>query len=63
MAEMGQTLPFRTTAGSVRFSQDRSFPLRKMDIGSPTTGMRTIPAIPDNRQVSPFIANDCHSRS
>ena len=61
-AEMGQRLPSRTAAGSVRFSQDRSGPVRKADIGSPMTGMRTIPAVPDDRQKSPVIAKKRHSR-
>ena len=37
--------------------EKRSFRVGKTDIGSPTTGMRTIPAVPDDHQMSLFIAN------
>ena len=62
MSAWGQTLPSRAAAWTVRFSQDRSFRVGKTDIGGPTTGVRTILAVPDDRQMSPFVANDCRSR-
>jgi hypothetical protein len=55
-SDKGQTLPSRLDARNVRFSQERPLRVGKTDIGSPTTGMRTISAVPDDRRTSPFIA-------
>ena len=45
---LGHLYPFPALDWNVRSSQDRSFLMRKADIASPLTGMRTIPAVPDD---------------
>jgi hypothetical protein len=56
MSVLGQLQSSPVTIGNVRSSQDPSFRVRKLDIASPLTGMRTIAAVPEDRPMFPFIA-------